>query len=216
MVASTWQNFESFNLGALPSNWTLNDAATRYSISTSGESKTISTVNGVADTGTHGLALSFNSTTAAYIYTNFGGLNPASAVASFWYIVPAIAAATHDNVCQWTTGAGTPVVYLDLQNNSGTLLYRWIGTTTVNSINPVAGTTNWITMQAATNATCTVRIYNNVGTELTPGAVTVTGTANPLALCILGDFSGPGTAAATTSYYDDLVFSFTGVYPLGP
>jgi hypothetical protein len=236
LTVDVWEDFDiaSLTTGNLDTNdhatgqtWTLTNPSSLLSVSTSGETPMLSTVNGQSGTGgTKGLSYNCNATgIAGYAQCAFPAAKN-SVSFGFWFQYPASfnGTFTEHDILQVETTLGNKNVYIKLADgNLGTNIQSiHIFNPTDNyspgiAVSPV--TWYWISVQYLTNIASTgmkVRVFNSVGTQVgienTRGTAADSGVVN----CKIGSQIG-GAAFVGTMYYDDLVIDYTNaVYPLGP
>ena len=223
IVADFWQTFEFATLttGNLDANdnigtgtWTITDAGSSLSISTSGSQHTTSTVNGTADTGTRGMAI--NCTAAATARIEYDSATTHSDLTmSCWYFTPTIGNFDSDEFMGILGGSSH---YASFGQGGGTTTryIQWLaagsGTITV-----TAGQWYWVTMQLSQAGTCSLSVYNASGTQV---GSTITKAATGIAMdqFVWGAILAPSASGASpTAYLDNCVIDWThNTFPLGP
>lgn len=220
ITADMWQTFElaSLTTGELDAHdnigtgtWTITDASSKLSLSTSGESNTLHKVNGTSDTGTNGLARDWTGGIAAIVYYEPAAAHDTATMA-FWYKSASPTTFKSTYICRV---GSVQMIGVKFARDGGNPYFKLIGTgTTDGSATMAAATWYWISLKAVRNSTCTLKIYSGAGVLLD----TITGTAanNTGNRFYLGDASG-GSDVATSDYFDDFVLDWTSAAnPLGP
>ena len=222
ITADLWQTFEgALDATGLQANdnhasatWTVDNGASLLSIHADAERATVSTVNTVADTGSTGLKRVFTSTAANFLTVNLG-TDYSTVSFGVWF--------------QFSENPGNNHVLFQAQNNTGSDAIpeaitlrsstRYLGWgTTGNSVGTAmsSATWYWVTVQVVQNSTCTLRVYNDAGSQVGSDA---TGTAPNNAFRKLFPFNYNAQLSDGTleMYMDDLVIDYAdATYPLGP
>lgn len=208
----TKANFEA-NDAPFAGAWTTNDTADLLvTTSTTGERATISTFNGVADTGTRSMARGYEATGAAWPEFNIGS-DKTDASFGFWFRYtgdPAV----NKRLFWVINGGGSDVVIIDYQRVTDTLTF--INGANSNGVALSADTHYWVTVDVTQNATSTARVYDTssaqVGTDFT-----VTAGNNAIRRVLLGNYNAQLVDTGIVVYFDDFVADWTdATFPLGP
>jgi hypothetical protein len=222
-TVNLWQDFEfdtvsDANLAAndhcADGTWVVTDAGGKLSTSTSGESATLTSINGSADSGTRGLAYDHTGGTAARATYTFASSKTSAAVSyGFWYKSPPISS----NVGDWAlmssgSAAGSSTATLQIERESGTLHVRVFGSDVPAYTNITANTLYWMTIKIQRGATCSLSVYSAVGSLVATSSCTGNDVDQERFVLVTAqtrDISG-------TAYFDDLIVDWsTAAFPLG-
>ncbi len=221
IVANVWQDFEisaitqaqleAHDHSSLTWASPVNTGGT-FSISSSGEQATLSTVGGSADTGTSGIAVDMTKTASDYM--NCAGMGTLTTISfGMWVKTPSASLAGNREIIRVHTG-GSIIIAInyntrDFVLNNGTVIGSAVNTLSLS-------TWYWVTGLAVKNGTCKLRIYDSAG-ALVGSEKTTTGANTNIDALWVGSASVAPTAGTGTMYWDDLVIdSSTAVFPLGP
>lgn len=208
----TQANFEANDVPATVT-WTTNDVAgILITTSTTAERATLSTFNGVADTGTRGLARSYASTSAAWPEYNIGS-DKTDVSFGFWFRYTGDPTADK-RIFTTLNAGGSDVVILVYQRVTDTV--TWLGGANSNGVALTTDTHYWITGDITRNATTTARIYNTSGTQVGTD-FDVTAANNAIRRVELFNDAAQLADSGISIFLDDFVMDWTdATFPLGP
>lgn len=220
IIADLWQTFENAtlsgsNLATTDHNgtgtWTVTDASSKLSVVSAGQQTMISTVNGITDTGTLGLAYSLSGGAVAYV-----DYAPTSAqtdmVVGFWYktATPASFDAGPTAISFFNDAQGDMLRMIDRKDaGSNVRELGFISSTTVNMTTGIADATwYWISVRFTQNGTGQIAVFNTSGVQ--QGATTAITCFNfNITRVKFGQCGNVITTQSQTTYIDNIVMNWT-------
>ncbi len=220
IIADLWQTFENAvlsggNLSSTDHNgtgtWTVTDASSKLTVVSAGQETMISTVGGVTDTGTLGLAYSLVGGAVAYV-----DYAPTSAktdlVIGFWYktATPASFDAGPTAISFFNDAQGDMLRMIDRRDGgSGVRELGFISSTTVNmTVGITDATWYWISVRFIQGGTGQIAIFNTSGIQ--QGVTTAITCFNfNVTRLKFGHAGSVITSQAQNTYYDNIVMNWT-------
>lgn len=228
LTVNVWQDFELDTLNGTNLDgrdhfvttgvWSVTDASTKLSTSTTGEKACTATFGGVSDTGTRGLK--YDSAGGAQAYLSFG--HPAQRTQmswGFWFKIVGAAffsSFSEYDLCRNSTDLGTlPSLIKVVDDTNETRFHLFVPSTYSAGIPIQENTWYWVTGKHVKNGTVVASLYNDSGVQVGVEQSIAVGNEN-LTEFLFGVFAG-GPDVASSIYFDDLIMDWTNAtYPLGP